>query len=138
MDFLHLADRSQNPAIVKAAIEMAREKQRHHQNLEKNISPSLAAALATIMVVAASIACWAVLTHYPNQMALEFVLIITTLVLLIICLYALFSGHLSQANFMTAFKWAGDRLKQLNPAAKPEGPPISSISANDDSDSKSS
>jgi hypothetical protein len=134
MELLRLADHSRNPAIVK----IARERQRQQQRLEKNISPFLAVLLATIMVTAAGVACWYVLVNHPNQTGLELVLIITTLAVLIVSLYALFSGHLSQSNFMTVFKWVGDRFRQLNPLGKPRDTPISSIAANDDNDSQSS
>jgi hypothetical protein len=33
-------------------------------------------------------------------------------------LYALISGHLSQANFKNIFRWVGDDLKQWNPFRK--------------------
>lgn len=130
MDLLRLADHSQNPEIVKAAVEMARERQRHQQSQEKNISPSLAALLATIMVIAASVACWRVLVNYPNRTGLELVLIITTLAVLIVSLYALFSGHLSQSNFMAVIQWAGDRFKQLNLLSK--GKDVESLAATSD------
>ena len=46
------------------------------------------------------------------------------LAIVLICLYALFSGHLSQLNFMSMVRWAGERISRLNPFDKsPPRPP---------------
>lgn len=115
MDYLRLADGSTNPAIVEAAIKLANERQKQQQRSEAKISPLLATFLATVVALAAGGASWFALVHHPGSLGLELVIVISSLALFIICLYALLSGHLSQANFMVVFRWVGERFKQLNP-----------------------
>lgn len=115
MDYLRLADGSTNPAIVDAAIKLANERQRQQHKSEAKISPLLATLLATFVAIGAVGACWFALVHHPGSLGFELVTVVSSLSILVICLYALFSGHLSQSNFMVVFRWAGERLKQLNP-----------------------
>jgi hypothetical protein len=115
MDYLQLADKSSNPAIVEAAIKLANARQRQQQKSEAKISPLVATLLATFVAAAAVGGCWFALVNHPGSLGLELVLIVSSLAVLVICLYALFSGHLSQANFMAVFYWVGERLKLLNP-----------------------
>jgi hypothetical protein len=115
MDYLRLADGSTNPAIVEAAIKLANQRQKQQQKSEAKISPLLATLLATFVAIAAVGACWFALVHHPGSLGFELVTVVSSLAILVICLYALFSGHLSQSNFMVVFRWVGERLKQLNP-----------------------
>jgi len=118
MDYLRLAKDSDNPAIVEAAIQLAQERQRLDQKSDPKISPILAVFLATCVAIAAVCACWYALVYHPGRMGLELVIVVCPIAILVICMYALFSGHLSQENFMVVFQWVGDRLKELNPFCK--------------------
>ncbi len=115
MDFLRLADGSTNPAIVEAAVKLANERQRQQQKSEAKIAPHIATLLATGVALATVGGCWYALVHYPGDLGFALVTVISSIAILMICMYALFSGHLSQANFMSVFRWAGERLRQLNP-----------------------
>ena len=70
------------------------------------------ASVTAIITVAAS---WYALVTHPGKLGVALAVMTCTVGVLVICLYALFSGHLSQANFMVVFQWAGDQLKKLNP-----------------------
>jgi hypothetical protein len=118
LDYLRLADASSNPAIVEAAVKLAQERQKQQQKSEAKISPLFATIMATFIAIAAVCACWYALVYHPGGLGLELVVVVSSIAILVICLYALFSGHLSQSNFMVVFRWVGDRLKQLNPFGK--------------------
>jgi hypothetical protein len=118
MDYLKLADTSKNPAIAKAAVKLAQERQKQLHKSDARISPVTATVLATLVGIASVGACWYALTHHPGGMGQELVVVIGSVSVLIICLYALFSGHLSQTNFMTAVRAMLDRLKSFSPFNK--------------------
>jgi hypothetical protein len=117
MDFIRLADRSKNPAIAAAAIKLARERQRQQRRLQAKISPVLAAFLGTAIAIAAAGACWYALVRHPGGLGVELAIVVITITVLVISLYALFSGYLSQSNFMAVIQWVGDRLKQIYPTS---------------------
>ncbi|MBB5062330.1 hypothetical protein [Granulicella mallensis] len=118
MDFLQLADKSTHPAIINAAVTLANERQKQHQKSEAKISPTVATLLATIVIGLAAWACWYALVHHPGRTGFSLVMVITTLAIVLICLYALFSGHLSQTNFMSVIRWAGEQINRLTPFRK--------------------
>lgn len=132
MDYLRLADASPNPAIAQAAVKLAKERQKQQQKSEAKISPLVATVLATCVAVAAVCASWYALVQHPNGLGLELVVVVLTIAILVICLYALFSGHLSQSNFMVVFRWAGDRFKQLITLSKGKETDISVAAADDE------
>lgn len=111
MDFLRLAESTNNPAIAKIAASMAQERMRHRQSQAGKISPGVAVGLATAIGVAAVFGCGFALVHYPQPAGLEISSIIVAVSILLIGVYALFSGHLTQANFMIIFRWVAEHLK---------------------------
>lgn len=104
MDYLDVAAKSDNPAIVDAALDLAKERQKQHIESTARLSPRIATLLVTLAVIAAAIACGFVYINYPN-MAWPLAGIFIVLAILLICVYSLFTGHLSQANFMSVVKW---------------------------------
>jgi len=113
MDFLRMAESTNNPAIAKIAASMAQERMRHRQDQENKISPGLAVGLVTLIGVAAVVGCGFTLVRYPERTAIEISGIIVGIAVLLIGSYALFSGHLTQANFMIIFKWFTDHIKSI-------------------------
>jgi hypothetical protein len=126
MDYLRLADGSTNPAIVEAAVKLAEERQKQQHKSEAKISPQVATLLATCIAIAAVGACWFALVRHPGGLGFELVAVISSIAILVICLYALFSGHLSQSNFMSVFRWASERLRYFSPFSRGKGPDIPS------------
>lgn len=116
MDYLGVATKSDNPAIVDAALDLAKERQKQHIEATARLSPRTATLLATLAVIAAAVACGFVYIKYP-KMAWPLAGIFIVLVILLTCIYALFTGHLSQTNFMSVIKsimsWvkSGSKLK---------------------------
>jgi len=124
MDYLRLAEASSNEAITSAAVELAKERQRQHQKVDAKISPQLAVILATVIAVGAASACWYALVSHPDRLGFELVIVIVIIAIVVISVYALFSGHLSQTNFMAVIHWAGGCLKSLNPLKTATAPEI--------------
>jgi hypothetical protein len=91
-----------------------------------------AVILATCVVVVACSGCWFALIHYSQKVGLEITWFIVTFAVVMICFYALFSGYLSQANFMAALKWAEGMFKQLYPFGKSTESAELSAASNDD------
>ncbi len=113
MDLLQQADKSKNPAIAKISAAMAQEQARFQQESARRLSPVASVSLVIFVAFAAVISCWYVLTHYPTKVGMEISGIIIALTVLVMAFCALYSGHLTQANFMFIFRWAGDRFKHL-------------------------
>jgi hypothetical protein len=122
MDYLRLADKSKNPALIEAAVKLANERQKQQQKSEAKISPTVATILATTVIGLAAWACWYAIVHHPDRTGFSLVVVISSLAIVLICLYALFSGHLSQLNFMSMVRWAGERISRLNPFDKSPPP----------------
>ena len=96
-------------------MQIAEDRQKHQYKSEAKLSPGAAVTLATVVALLVVAACWYALVKYPGRLGLELAGVTCTIGMLVVCLYALFSGHLSQANFMVVFQWAGERLKRSNP-----------------------
>lgn len=118
MDLLHVANSSTDSAIVAAALRLAEERQRLHAKSEAKISPTTAAILGTFVGVAGVAACWYVLVKHPDKVGFARAGLIGSFAVLLICSYALFSGHLSQTNFMTVVRAVLDRIKKLSSFGK--------------------
>jgi hypothetical protein len=121
MDLLRMADVSTNPAIAKIAASMAQERMRHQHSQASKISPGIAVLLATLIFVVSVMGCSFALVNYSQRVGLEISGVIVCLAILLVGFYALFSGHLNQANFMIIFKWAAAHLKSLLSRKHAEG-----------------
>lgn len=115
LELLKLASKSDNPAFVSATAQIAEDRQKQQHKAEAKLSPGAAVTLATMVGLAVVCGCWYALLEHPGKVGLELVTITCVVGILIIAVYALLSGHLSQANFMVIFRWAGDTLKKLWP-----------------------
>jgi hypothetical protein len=113
MDLLRLANKSSNPDIVKVATDLASQEMKYRHGRHDKTPPWVTVVLSTVAAVVAVAACWFVFTHYKEGVAVGLSIEIIAMAIFIIALYALTSGHLSQANFMTIFKWVGGQLRRL-------------------------
>ncbi len=104
MDYLGVASKSDNPAIVAATLDLARERQKQHLDATARLSPRTATLLVTLIVIAAAVACGVVYIKYPTNVAWPLGGIFFVLVILLACIYALFTGYLSQASFMSVIE----------------------------------
>lgn len=115
LELLKLASNSDNPAFVSATAQIAEDRQKQQHKAEAKLSPGAAVTLATMVALAVVCGCWYALLEHPGKIGLELVTITCAIGILIIGVYALVSGHLSQENFMVIFRWAVDSLKKLWP-----------------------
>ncbi len=115
IELLKLASTSADPAFVAATLEIAKDRQKQQHKSEAKLSPGTAVTLATSVGLLIGAACWYALVNHPGKLGMELTGVMLTIGLLMVCLYALLSGYLSQANFMVVFRWVSYRLKGLNP-----------------------
>ncbi len=118
MDYLRLAESSSNPAFVSATMTLAQERQKQHYKGESKLSPTASLVFCTAISLCTATFCCFFLVHYNYPLNLELVSVTVPLALLMIGLSAMFSGHLSQANFMVVFKWVTEQFKRLLPFGK--------------------
>ncbi|WP_263383536.1 hypothetical protein [Granulicella arctica] len=123
LDFLVLADKSQNPDIRKAAIEIARNRDKHNRKQGAKMSATQVVIFGTSAVLLAVAASWFAILHYPRQVAWEIIGCVSSCLLIVIALYTLVSGHLSQTNFVKLLQAAFKRMAptKLQPANSLEG-----------------
>jgi hypothetical protein len=123
LDFLVLADKSQNADIRKAAIEIARNKDKHNRRQDAKMSATQVVIFGTSAVLLAAAACWFAIIHYPGQVAWEITGCVSSCLLIVIALYTLVSGHLSQTNFVKLLQAAFKRMTptKLHPANALQG-----------------
>ncbi|HEU5350150.1 MAG TPA: hypothetical protein VFU55_01030 [Terracidiphilus sp.] len=116
MELLRLGERSTNPDISRAAIEIAKSTFERERIRSTRVSPAWVLVAATALILVAVGACWYALLHYPGHIASAIVSVVTGFSVLAIALYALASGHLTQENFMKIFTFTFSRLKGLKPS----------------------
>jgi hypothetical protein len=105
MDLLRLGDKSKNPAIAEAAVEIAKERERAFHASARLAPTRTAATLVSVVVAVAIGLCWYVLLVYPRDLADRLLEVVICGAVAIICLYLLIYGHLTQANFMKIVEW---------------------------------
>ena len=120
MELLGLADKSKNRDIRLAAIKIAKDR-------GSRPSATLIMVSGTVIVVAAASAGWYALVHYPGNLGWEITIVVFSAVLIIIALYALLSGNLSQANFLQIIEMVWARFR--NSAPCPPSKDIASLHA---------
>jgi hypothetical protein len=141
LDYFQVAEKnSQHPAIRDAAITLAMEKGRYQQTQNARLSPTLAMVIGVLAVIAACVASWLFFTHYTEHLASILTSVTVGLAIVVVCLLAMFSGHLSQANFVRVLEMVWSKFTDLIPKSsaktipnmKPES--ASSTSDNDGPD----
>jgi hypothetical protein len=115
MDYLCVAEDSAYPAIRAAALELAKETGNFQRNQGAKLPPRLIMVSATVLVLGAISACWYAFLHYQERLASEISGLVFLFLIIIIALYALLSGYLSQANFMRILQSATSGAKRMLP-----------------------
>jgi hypothetical protein len=100
VELLELGERSSNPEIRNAAIEIAKNTSANQRAVTAQLRPATIVVLSTLVISTAVVACWYALTHYPGSLARSITEVVIAMSMTLIALYALLSGHLSQDNFM--------------------------------------
>lgn len=117
MELLRLGDKSLNPAIAEAAVEIAKEREKNFHSAASQVPTRTTAILVTIVIVAAIALCWYVLLSYQSQLADRLVALILGGAIAIVVLYLLIYGHLTQENFMTIVGWFKEHFQRSKPAS---------------------
>lgn len=100
VELLELGERSSNPDIRAAAIEIAKNTSANQRVQATRVRPATIMVASTFVLSGAIAACWYALIHYPGALGRSISGTIILVAVLLIALYALLSGHLSQENFM--------------------------------------
>jgi hypothetical protein len=110
MDLLGLADKSPNPDIRAAAIEIAKGTAKYEQKQRARLAPALASGLLITLGLGAFSACWYAFLHQQKiayQLTGISILVFIVLTAIILSL----TGTLSQANLMQVLGWAFSYIK---------------------------
>lgn len=113
MDFLSLADKSANPDLRVAAIEIAKQTSKYHQKQGARVSPTLILWVDLTLGIALAAACWYASLHYSDKITAEVSSIAIRVYLVIVGISLFLSGHLSQANFMKVLGWLESQAKSV-------------------------
>jgi hypothetical protein len=111
MEYLRLADKSSNPDIRAAAVDIAKRMSKYHRSQGARVSPLL--ILIVNIGLAAAVAAWSwyAFLHYPGRIAYELTGIFILLFFVIVGISLLLSGHMSQANFMRILHWMVSHIR---------------------------
>jgi hypothetical protein len=136
LDYFQVAEKnSQHPAIRDAAITLAMEKGRYLQKENERLSPTLAMVIGVLVVTAAAVASWLFFTHYSEHLASILTCVMVGLAIVVVCLLAMFSGHLSQANFVSVIGMVWSKFTDLIPKSSAKTiPNMSAEGASSESD----
>jgi hypothetical protein len=111
MDLLRLADKSQYPEIRAAALDMAKRSSKHQRSQEARVPPTLILVLNIVLAMAATLACWYAVLHYPPPISYELCSINILLFLVLVGISLFLPGYLSQSNFMKILSWPVSHIK---------------------------
>jgi hypothetical protein len=111
LGLLELGERSSNPDIRAAAIEIAKRTSTDQHDRASRVSPKTIMLAGTLVLILALAACWFAQTHYPAPLANSITEVVLVVAVLLTALYALLSGHLSQDNFVKLCTGAWDKFK---------------------------
>jgi len=110
MDLLRMANESTNPAIQEAIVKIAVDTSEQHNKNERRVSPTLIVLLASLIVIVAACGCWAAYDRFPEQIAFRICLFIFGFVVVLVAVYALHSGFLSESGFVKLISMVWDRI----------------------------
>lgn len=111
LGLLELGERSSNPDIRAAAIEIAKGTSTDQRDRASRVAPKTIMLAGTLVLVFAAAACWYAQIHYSAPLASAITEVVLVVALLLIALYALLSGHLSQDNFVKLCIALRDKLR---------------------------
>lgn len=100
MELLELGERSSNPDIRAAAIDIAKDTSTNQRTRSARVGATTIMLACTLALLGAAAACWYALIHYPGWLGDSISGFIVSLAIILVALYLLLSGHLSQDNFV--------------------------------------
>jgi len=107
------ADNSEHPAIRDAALDLIRDKTEFQHKQEARLSPTLTMTVSVCMIVLAGVSSWWFYDNYSERVALALSIIIFGLALVGVCLLAVFSGNLSQSNFVRVISMVWSKITSM-------------------------
>jgi hypothetical protein len=110
MELLTLADKSTNPDIRAAAIEIAKCNVKYGQKQAARLSPTLVLGIIVVLGAATLSACWYAFL-YQSQIAYQLSAISILLFIVLSAIILSLCGILSPANLMKVFDWAISYIK---------------------------
>lgn len=119
VELLELGERSSNPDIRAAAIQIAKETSTGQHAQAGRVRPSTAMWAGTLVFASAALACSYFLIQYPGPLGRSVSATIVVVAVLLVGLYALLSGNLSQDNFTKLCTAAWDKFKGWLPGSSP-------------------
>lgn len=111
LGLLELGERSSNPDIRAAAIEIAKGTSTDQRDRVLRVSPKTIMLAGTLVLILAAAACWYAQLHYAAPLANAITKVVLVVAVLLMALYALLSGHLSQDNFVKLCIALRDKFK---------------------------
>jgi len=108
---LELGERSSNPDIRAAAIEIAKNTSTDQRYRNLRVSAKTIMLAGTLVLILTVAACWYAQIHYAATLANSITGVVLTVAVLLIALYTLLSGHLSQENFVKLCTAVWDKFK---------------------------
>jgi len=111
LGLLELGECSSNPDIRAAAIEIAKRTSTDQSDRSSRISPKTIMFAGTFVLILTLVACWYAQTHYAAPLANAITKVALVIAVLLIALYTLLSGHLSQDNFVNLCTAACGKVK---------------------------
>jgi hypothetical protein len=109
LDYFHVAEKSEHAAIRDAAIELAKGASRYQQNQGARLSPTVSMVIALLMLILAGVSSWYFFVYYPGH-AYVLSVIAIGLALVGACLLAMYSGQLTQANFVSVVEMVWSKI----------------------------
>jgi O-antigen/teichoic acid export membrane protein len=118
MDYLRLADKSSNPEIRAAAIDIAKRTSKYERKQGARVSPTLILVLNIFFAIAMALAGWYAFLRYPERLAYELTTISILLYLVLVGVSLFLPGYLSQSNFMKIIGWLVSHIKTWRGSAQ--------------------
>jgi len=113
LDYLRVAsENSGHPEIRDAAIDLAKNRSTFQQKQTARLSPTLTLLACLLILGVAGVSCWYFYINY-RDVAPILSMIVIGLALVGVCLFAMFAGQLSQANFVVVTKLVWSKISGI-------------------------
>jgi lipopolysaccharide export LptBFGC system permease protein LptF len=135
LDYLKVAEDSTHPEIRDTAVQLAKDASEHQRKQTARLQPATAAMLSLLTLALAGASIWYFFVHYSERVATIMSVMVFGLAIIGVCLLAMVSNHLSQANFVKLVEavWSKIVGSLWGPRAKhPESPEREKLTSNDD------
>jgi lipopolysaccharide export LptBFGC system permease protein LptF len=135
LDYLKVAEDSTHPEIRDTAVQLAKDASEHQRKQTARLQPATAAILSLLTLALAGASIWNFFVHYSERVATIMSVMVVGLAIIGVCLLAMVSNHLSQANFVKLVEavWSKIVGSLWGPRAKhPENQEREKLTSNDD------